>query len=367
MEVWTAPHLFVSPGRWLPEGAVAVAGGRVAALGPEREVRERFPNAPVRRFPRYLGPQAANAHVHLDLGLGPVFRGPFMDFVLKAVFPRSEARGVRLAREAARAARQRVLGDIVAKDDGTLEWWLTESSLEGVAYLEVLGLYPPEVEEEYLRRVRAAVRRLKRLERRGGPRLGLSPHAPYSLTPSLMRSAVELAREEGLPLQIHVAESPAELAYFRDRTGAIAEFHRAKGLPRDLHPVGLTPVQYLAELGVLEARPLLVHGVQVDEDDVRTLAQAGAALVSCPRSNQNLETGLPPYALYQRHRVPIALGTDSALSGGSLDVWDEVRALEGLGVPLPEAAAMALAGHELLGLPPPRLRPGSPADQLVGW
>jgi len=58
-----------------------------------------------------------------------------MDFVLKAVFPRNAVRGLALAREAAASARQRVLGDIVAKDDGTLEWWLSEAPFGGVAYL----------------------------------------------------------------------------------------------------------------------------------------------------------------------------------------------------------------------------------------
>jgi len=136
----------------------------------------------------------------------------------------------------------------------------------------------------------------------------------------------------------------------------------------DLHPVGLSPTQYLAELGVLTAKPLLIHGVQVSEEDVKTIAESGARLVSCPRSNENLEAGLPPYPLYQKHRVPIALGTDSALSGGSLDVWDEVRLLLNRGLPPEEVLTWAvLEGRRALGTPLRPLEPGAPLSRVVGW
>ena len=368
MELWSAPWAVFGPGGVTPEGAILTDGHRVLAVGPRTTLKARYPEAKERRFSTYLGPEAANAHTHLDLGLGPVFRGPFMDFVLQAVFPRNNERGLGLAKTAARASRQNALGDIAARDPDTLAWWLTEAPFRGVVYWEVLGLLPPDRERALIEKTRSLVRRLKRLERPDGPRLGLSPHAPYSLSPSLMQRVVELAREEGLPLQIHAAESPDELAYFHNRTGAIADFNRRMGYPLDLHPVGLSPIAYLAELGVLEAQPVLVHGVQVSDQDVKILAEHGVAVVSCPRSNENLKTGLPPYALYRRHQIPLALGTDSALSGGSLDVWDEVRFLLERGEPAAAVLrAAVVVGRQVLGLPPPSISPGDPLDRVVGW
>jgi len=368
MELWSAPWTVLGPEGVTREGAILTDGQRVLATGSRPSLKPRFPQARERRFSTYLGPEASNAHTHLDLGLGPVFRGPFMDFVIRAVFPRNRERGLGLAKTAARAARQKTLGDIAARDPDTLAWWLTEAPFRGVVYWEVLGLLPPDKEKALVRETRSLVRRMKRLERPGGPRLGLSPHAPYSLTPSLMQQVVELAREEGLPLQIHAAESPDELAYFRNRTGAIAAFHQRMGYPLELHPVGLSPIEYLAELRVLEAQPVLVHGVQVNEQDAKILAEHGVAVVSCPRSNENLMAGLPPYALYRRYRVPLALGTDSTLSGGSLDIWDEVRFLLGRGEPAPQVLhAAVIEGRRLLGLPPPSISPGDPLNRVVGW
>ena len=91
-------------------------------------------------------------------------------------------------------------------------------------------------------------------------------------------------------------------------------------------PSGLTPVQYLAELGVLEARPTLVHVVNVSEDDIKTVAKAGCAVVHCPRSNEALECGRFPWELYAKHNVEVALGTDSLGSSPDLDIRREVDA-----------------------------------------
>ncbi len=367
LEIWTAE--LVHPGdRARPDYGLLTDGRSVLGWGPLEDLRRDHPSARLRRLGAYLGVPAVNAHVHLDLGTGPVFRGPFMDFVFEAVFPLSEARGLDLARKAGRAAAQPALGDIVAKDPRTLEWWLGGAPFAGVAYWEVLGIGDRAFEDRILAETRALVRRYRRYERPGGPRLGLSPHAPYSLTPRLMREVVALAREEGLPLQIHAAESPDEAAYFRDRSGAIAAFHRQKGVPDDLHPVGLSPIEYLAELGVLEARPVLVHGVQVDEADVRILAEHGVRVVSCPRSNVNLEAGLPPYALYRKHGVALALGTDSALSGGSLDVRDEVRFLLERGEPAALVFDAAVRhGRAVLGLRLEPIEAGAPLQQVEFW
>ncbi len=354
-----------------PEGprknvAILIDHGRIRELGDLATLENQYPGLPRRRFPNYLGLPPVNAHTHLDVGVIPTYRGPFVGFIERMI-QIGESRALETARKAATHLRQTLVGDIVARDAALVEWWLTESPFRGVVYWEVVGLLPPHREKDLIERTRARIRRWKALERPRGPRLGLSPHAPYTLTPTLMRALVEMAREEGLPLQIHAAESQAEYDYFQRRTGPLAEFLRSRGAPPDLHPVGLSPIAYLASLGVLEARPTLVHGVKVDEDDIRTLAQAGASVVSCPRSNINLQSGLPPYALYRKHGVTLALGTDSLGSAESLDVWDEISVLGAQGVD-PEGVIgwAVLGGRRALGLEIPVLRPGMASESVVG-
>ena len=136
-------------------------------------------------------------------------------------------------------------------------------------------------------------------------------------------------------------------------------------------PSGATPVRYLDDLGVLAARPTLVHAVHVDDDDVRRLQRAGCAVVHCPRSNALLECGTFPWARYARHGVTVALGTDSLGSSPSLSPVDEfgaARAVHGAAAdPAQLVWAAVKGGHRALGGTAPQVVRGSAAAQLHAW
>jgi 5-methylthioadenosine/S-adenosylhomocysteine deaminase len=151
-----------------------------------------------------------------------------------------------------------------------------------------------------------------------------------------------------MPLCIHAAESPAETAWLRDGSGEIAEvLYAAAGWPVDAHRApGCSPIAYLGQLGVLHARPLLVHGVQVDRDDLQLLARSDAAVAHCPRSNARLGCGRLPYAAYRSADVRLALGTDSRASAPSLSLWEEMAAAYATHC----AAGEELDPHDLLRL-----------------
>src|SRR5437588_264844 len=102
-------------------------------------------------------------------------------------------------------------------------------------------------------------------------RLGVSPHAPYTVSEPLYRAVAAFARREALPLAVHLAESREETALVRDGAGSFAEALRARGIPVTAH--GCSPVEYLLQLGVLERATgwLCIHCVQVDEKDIRAL------------------------------------------------------------------------------------------------
>ncbi len=201
---------------------------------------------------------------------------------------------------------------------------LLQSGLAGIVFLEVLGRDLP-----------AALERLLLVERRidalraheGAMRIGLSVHAPYSSHPDLFRAAASWCEAEGVPLAIHVAESPAEVSYLRDRSGPFREINARlrPDVPEDAAP-GLSPIGYLESLDVLRVRPLLFHGVEVDEDDLILLKRRGCAMVHCPRSNQRLLCNRMPLERYLAHGIIVALGTDSLASSPSLDLREELAA-----------------------------------------
>src|SRR5207244_6671583 len=98
----------------------------------------------------------------------------------------------------------------------------------------------------------AAVRRLRPLAT-GRARLGVSPHAPYTVSEPLYRATAELARRERLPVAVHLAESREETALVRDGAGPFADAVRARGIPVPAH--NCTPVQSRFRLGASHRAP----------------------------------------------------------------------------------------------------------------
>ncbi|MBZ0294407.1 MAG: amidohydrolase family protein [Anaerolineae bacterium] len=199
---------------------------------------------------------------------------------------------------------------------------LLESGLQGVIYVELLGYHSTEIDRR-LNMARYLVNEW-RAQERGGMRIGLTLHTPFTVHPALWKRGLEFARAEALPLCIHVAESPAEYDWALHNRGPIADYlNDLMGMP--FASPRKTPVQYLEDLGALELKPLLIHGVQVDEEDVKRIAASGSSVVHCPRSNQRLRCGRMPLELYLKHDVPVYLGTDSLASAPSLDIREEVE------------------------------------------
>ncbi len=206
---------------------------------------------------------------------------------------------------------------------------LLNSGLQGCVYLEVLG----QKRERGLERLKEATGRITDLRRAhaGNPmRVGLSLHSTWSCHPDMLRQGAEWCRENKVPLCIHVAESPAETEMLL--TGGVKELGWIRtqiGRSLSMLPMSaprLRPVPYLAVLGVLDARPLLVHAVQVDDEEIDTLARARCAVVHCPRSNALLSCGRMRLEAFLAAEVPVYLGTDSRASSPDLDIRAEAAA-----------------------------------------
>src|SRR5438094_124460 len=165
--------------------------------------------------------------------------------------------------------------------------------------------------------------------------LGVSPHAPYTVSEPLYRAVADLARRERCPLAMHLAESRAETELVRDGSGPFADALRARGFAvRAQH---CSPVRYLLRLGVLQRATgwLCIHCVQVDERDVAILRDSGAGVAHCPRSNRAHGHGTAPLAAFRRAGLRVGLGTDSVVSVGDSSL-------------LAEAAAAGLDGEDAL-------------------
>lgn len=346
------------------KGGLVVLGGYVIAVGPLAALEQSYPDAPRVHKGKALTPPVVNAHTHLDLTTLPYFRGTYAGFI-KHVINHGALRNKEAVQHGLReleALGVGGFGDIVYRPQ-VLAWLLEHSPLPGVAYLEVINRDPTQAEAS-ASRVAGLLSRWQRLGSR--VKVGISPHTPYNVSAELLRKLVEIARLEGFPVQMHVAESPEETRLMTQSSGALQEIPLQYGFPAYQGP-GTTPVRYLAELGVLGPHLTIVHGVQVDEEEVQMLAQSGTRIISCPRSNSGLGCGALPWDLYLKHRLEPALGTDSRGSSPDLDVRNEAFFLWERVDPRVLVRAATRNGYRVLGLETPHITRGTPVSQVQSW
>ena len=370
--------LYTGMGGGHAPGGVVVVGGTVAATGDPAQLRASYPQARVEEVGGVIAPPPVNAHTHLDMSAYAFQALPYFRWLPEVVIAQRGQRGVAGALagadELARLGAGGV-GDVVWSPE-VMDALMAREDLRGVLYFEVLGTFAQKADEIFAE-MRRRVEAWRRLERPGGPRVGLTPHTPYTVSHRLMKLVTDYAAGEGLPLQIHVAEHPSEPELFATGAGPLWDHRLLPFWPETFAEVigrapepGLTPVRYLDDLGVLAAKPTLVHMVNVTPDDIARVARAGCAVVSCPRSNHHLECGTFPWTAFAAAGVDIALGTDSVASGEGLDVRDEVAFARGLYPALDPrmlVRAAVKAGGRVLGLPTPFLRRGEAWSESYCW
>jgi len=332
--VYTARWVLPISSAPVASGGVAVEGGRIVWVGPSA-------NAPdgerVDLGDAAIIPGLVNTHTHLEL---TAMRGfleglDFRPWIVQLTRARQGVLTTELLLASARVGiAEGLLAGITTfadtSESGVVLRAMVESGVRGIMYQEVFGPDPAQASGA----VAALRARLAELAPWQTPRvrLGVSPHAPYSVSDVLYREVATLAREEGWPMAVHLAESRDETSLVRDGIGAFADGLRARGI--EVSPRADSPVMLLDRLGVLAERPLVIHAVQVSRPDVACLARHDCAVAHCPASNARLGHGIAPLGEFKRAGLRVGLGSDSVAANNRLDLLDEARVtllLQGVG------------------------------------
>ncbi|GAA4301099.1 amidohydrolase family protein [Compostibacter hankyongensis] len=320
--------------RFRQEGTVLVLDkeGRVADLLPAGDA-----GGDVRHLRGILCPGFVNCHCHLELShlkghmpektgltdflLGVMkFRGHFSETIINDAMEQAEEDMFRAGIVA--------VGDIVntavslpLKKRGRLHYH---------TFVEVMGVAEQDAAARF-----AAARELYTLFRSSspgeagyGPAASVVPHAPYSVSPALLRLINDFPGNA--LLSIHNQESAAEDHLYRERQGDLLRLYHSLGIkPAAFRPSGLSSLR--SWLPALNRHPLLlVHNTYTTEEDWAFAAAAGQPLYAClcPNANLYIENRLPDIAALQRQGIPIALGTDSLASNHSLSILAEIKTLQ---------------------------------------
>ncbi len=313
----------------IEDGAVAIEGDTIVAVGKNAEVRAAHTGEVRDLGERALAPGLINGHCHLDytrLHDEVQWRGSFTEWLLqlvaaKQLHPDKEyLGGIQMGLDMlARSGTTTVVN--IESFPRFIEqippprlrvWWC----------LEMIDFNRPEGAREVAAQV------LEFIAAHSNPRggFGFSPHAPYTATAELYRICAQYSRGRNIPLTTHLAESEEEDDMIRRGTGHMYDYFSRAG--RDMSDCKrVSPTQLLAECGVLGPNCLAAHANYLTPLDVLLMKQTGTHVVHCPKSHRFFGRGAPLLDTWKENRINACLGTDSMASNDTLNMLAEMQTL----------------------------------------
>ncbi|MEF7437320.1 amidohydrolase [Paenibacillus lautus] len=180
-----------------------------------------------------------------------------------------------------------------------------DSGMRGVLTRGVIGLCPPEVQQQKLDE---AVAFAKDWHGKADGRITtmISPHAPYTCPPDFIEKFVQASHDLNLPMHTHMSETETEVA-------------------QNVKDYGLRPVAHLEKLGMFSRPTLLAHAVHLTDEEIEVLAKHQVAVSHNPGSNLKLASGVARVPALLKAGVTVSLGTDGPASNNNLDMFEEMR------------------------------------------
>ncbi len=317
------------------DGALLVQGADILAVGRFKDLVTEYEAARVVDFgDAIMAPLLVNAHTHLDLTDFPLWAeqledtsepDDFVEWILRLVRIKRQFSAVDFHRSISNGLQQSLasgsglVGDILTFHPGVRDYENIRG--RGRVFLETLG-HDPELTDQIF----AQLKNLLNQDFSGDIVRGLSPHSPYTISRKYLEKVYQYCRSQQIFCSTHLAESAEETSFIHSGNGLFAEkFYPAIGWGANVPAgTGLRPVAYLDQAGGLFPQNLLVHGVQLNDEEIDVLASKRMAIALCPRSNSLLKVGKARAGKLLDSGVRLTLGTDSLASCASLSIWDEM-------------------------------------------
>ena len=300
--------------RVIEDGAVAVKGGRIVAVGTRRELEGRYAaRETIDAAGKVVIPGLINGHTHVPMTL---FRGladdlDLQEWLTKYIFP-AEAKNV--TEDFVRAGARLGLAEMIRGGTTTYcdMYYFEDAIADETSKAGVRGVLGETVIDfpvadnktnaEAMAYVESFVRKWK-----NNPLVtpAVAPHAPYTVSEEHLKAVRAFSDRTGAPIVIHISETRKE----------VEDITKSKGAP---------PVAYLARIGFFNNRVIAAHVVFPQDEEFALLKKFEVGIVHNPQSNMKLASGVAPVPRMILEDMRLGLGTDGAASNNDLNMWEEM-------------------------------------------
>ena len=300
----------------IEDGAVAVAQGVVVAVDTADVIdRDYVADERLEGSNRVVMPGLVNGHSHAAMTLlrGVADDLALMDWLNNYIFPAEvrfvDPEFVRIGTEL--ACWEMIRGGTTTFVDmyyypDTIAEVVEACGLRAYISATVIDQRSPDAESaaDSLSKGNSFIDRWQGVSSRITPIFG--PHASYTLNAEQLRATREAANDAGVPISIHMSESPFELQYAKDTYGT-------------------TTIELMESIGFLDGPTIGAHVVWPTEAEIPILAERQVGVIHNPTSNMKIASGVAPVPAMLEAGVRVGLGTDGAASNNDLDMWEEMR------------------------------------------
>jgi len=317
----------------IESGAVAIENDKIIAVGTKKNLVEQYPDSQIEDFGEaVIMPGLVNAHSHLEITLMRGFlddvEEDFYSWLMKLTKTRAEHLtendieiGALLgAIEGARAGVT-CFGDIGRFGRAGFAA-LKANGLRGVVFQETEFSPKNETALEDFAKLEEKFLALKETETEL-VKIGISPHAPYTVSRKLFESIAEYAVANNIKISTHVAESNEETEFFQTGAGFFAGVYEKINV--EWTAPKISPIEYLDQIGVLRAKPTLAHCIKVSDRDIGLIVESGSRIAHCPKSNAKFGHGNAPLEKFLERGAAVGFGSDSVASNNTCDIFEEAR------------------------------------------
>lgn len=303
-------------GTVIENGAVAVDDGLILAIGPAEEILAEYSaEQTLAADHRIVMPGLVNGHSHAAMTLlrGVADDLALMDWLNNYIFPAEvefvDAEFVRIGTEL--ACWEMIRGGTTTFVDmyyygDTIAEVVDRCGMRAMISATVIDQRSPDAEnaDDSLQKGIGFIKRWQGRNSRITPIFG--PHANYTLNAEQLQATRKAATELGVPISIHMSESPFEVQYSKDT-------------------YGMTSIELFESIGFLDGPTIAAHVVWPTDKEIPILAARKVGVIHNPTSNMKIASGIAPIAEMLAAGVRVGLGTDGAASNNDLDMWEEMR------------------------------------------